>query len=180
MSNIFVFRPGAPHPLAQNVFDNWQPLINAMSHVEGRKILEFDDSIQSPCQIPAVPQGAPSYPMKDVVWAGFAPRQGIPRTRVDILDGAKFTDLRMIGGQITIVNKATSASPVADFNPGRDHVQIGLRDDGRNPQIMNPGSVAMFDLGGKLGIVLPAELPLRNTGTGHSVELPVDPTHGPH
>jgi hypothetical protein len=61
--------------------------------------------------------------MKDVMWAGFGPRQGVPRTTVAILSGAEFTDLRMIGGQITIVNEAKNSapSPVSDFgNP--DHV----------------------------------------------------------
>lgn len=71
-----------------------------MSGVEGRKILEFDDSVVTPCQIPAG-----NWPMKDVMWAGFGPRQGQPRTNVAILSGAEFTDLRKIGGQITIVNQ---------------------------------------------------------------------------
>ena len=91
--------------------------------------------------------------MKDVMWAGFGPRPGVPRTRVDILSGAEFTDLRMIGGQITIVNKVMQPahSPVSDFvsGPGlAEHVQIGMRDDCGNTQIVNQGNVAMFDLGG--------------------------------
>jgi hypothetical protein len=87
------------------------------------------------------------------MWAGFWPRQGWPRTIVAILSGAVFTDLRMIGGQITIVNQATGAvpSPVSDFGPLRDHVQIGLRDDCGNAQLVNQGDVPMclFDLGDK-------------------------------
>jgi hypothetical protein len=37
-----------------NVFNNWQDLVDAMKTVEGRKILEFDDSLVSPnpCEIP--------------------------------------------------------------------------------------------------------------------------------
>jgi hypothetical protein len=69
-----------------------------------------------------------------------------------IEEGATFSDLRMIGGQITIVNQATSTSPVSDFGPTSpgygNHVQIGLRDDGGNPQIVNQGAAPMFDLGG--------------------------------
>ncbi len=150
MSNIFVFRPGEPNPV-QNVFADWPLLINGMSQVEGRKLLEFDDSIAE-VQIPAG-----EWPMKDVVWAGFGPRPPPapgqtpgPNTRVNILDGASFTGLRVIGGQITIVNKATSVSPVADFVSDRtgsiNHVQIGLRDDCGNSQIVNQGTAPMFDL----------------------------------
>jgi hypothetical protein len=150
MSNIFVFRPGEPNP-AQNVFADWQLLINGMSQVEGRKILEFDDSIAE-VQIPAG-----EWPMKDVVWVGFGPRPPPapgqtpgPNTRVNILDGASFTGLRVIGGQITIVNRAASVSPVADFVSDRigsiNHVQIGLRDDCGNSQIVNQGTASMFDL----------------------------------
>jgi hypothetical protein len=142
---VFVFRPGG-NP-GGNVFTDWQSLMNAMSRVEGRKMLEFDDSL-APCKIPA---GNGPWPMKDVMWAGFGPRPGAFRTRVDILDGATFTDLRMIGGQITIVNQATSISPVSDFSAAPlppDQVQIGLRNDCGNPQIVNQGGVAMFNLEG--------------------------------
>src|SRR5262245_48679869 len=153
MSNVFVFRPGAT-PVGQNVFDDWQLLMNAMSQVEGRKILEFDDSISGPCRIPAVPQGAPSYPMKDVVWAGFGPRVdrtgstpvSVVRSKVVIEEGARFSDLRMIGGQITIENSATVTSPIADFVDGKpNHVQIGMRDDCGNTQIFNSGDAPLFD-----------------------------------
>jgi alpha-mannosidase len=55
------------------------------------------------------------------------------RLAISNLGGAVFTDFRMIGGQITIVNLATGADPfpVSDFGTN-DHVQIGLRDDGGN------------------------------------------------
>lgn len=147
--NIFVFRPGGIAGI--NVFTDWPSVISAMSGVEGRKILEFDDSLLPPntgCKIPAG-----TWPMKDVMWAGFGPRQGIPRTIVYVLSGAVFTDFRMIGGQITIVNQATGADPypVSDFG-NNDHVQIGLRDDGGNTQLINSGDKPMFDLGGRSAI----------------------------
>jgi hypothetical protein len=50
--SVFVYRPGGI--AGGNVFTNWQPLMAALSGVEGRKIL-------------------------------------VPRTRVDILSGARFT-----------------------------------------------------------------------------------------
>lgn len=145
--NIFVFRPGGSP--GGNVFTDWPSLISAMSGVEGRKILEFDDSLSTPCQIPAG-----TWPMKDVMWAGFGPRRDWMRTIVHILSGAVFTDLRMIGGQITIVNRATGAgtlSPVSDFGTN-DHVQIGLRDDGGNTQPVNEKEIPMFNLKDKSAI----------------------------
>jgi hypothetical protein len=86
--------------------------------------------------------------MKDVMWAGFGPRSGVPRTTVVIQRRAQFTDLRMIGGQITIVNMAAAPdpSPVSDF-VNSDQVQIGMRDDCGNTQLVNQGDVAMFDVG---------------------------------
>ena len=147
--NIFVFRPGGT-PVG-NVFTDWQVLINTMACVDGRKILEFDDSFlpKQPPPFCAIPAGV--WPMKDVVWAGFGPRQGVPRTTVHILSGAVFTDLRMIGGQITIVNQAKSPDPppISDFSPNRDQVQIGMRDDCGNTQFVNQNDVPMFDLKGQ-------------------------------
>jgi hypothetical protein len=146
--NLFVFRPQGSS--GENVFNDWQLLMDAMVQVDGRKILEFDDSI-APCKIPA---GLGKWPMKDVMWAGFGPRPGVPRTTVEILSGAQFKDLRMIGGQITIVNSAMepSPSPVSDFVDGENHVQIGMRDDCGNTQFVNPGDVPMFDLGSNSAI----------------------------
>ena len=141
----FVFRPGGVQQ--DNVFNNWQDLVDAMKTVEGRKILEFDDSLvsPSPCEIPALPPGRPSWEMKDVSWAGFGPRPGRARPEVHILEGAKFTNFRMIGGQITILNKATTTPPIADFRNG-DHVQIGLRDDAGNTELINVGQAPLFHI----------------------------------
>jgi hypothetical protein len=117
-----------------------------MSCVQGRKTIEFDDSLASPCEIPAG-----IWPMKDVSWAGYGPRPGKIRPTVNILSGAEFTNFRMIGGQLTIVNmvKAPAHSPISDFvsAPGFiEQVQIGMRDDCGNSQIVNQGDVPMFDL----------------------------------
>lgn len=137
----FVFRPGGVQ--SGNVFNNWQDLVDAMSTIEGRKILEFDDSIVSPCEIPALPPGRPHWEMKDVSWGGFGPRPGRPRPEVHILEGARLANFRMIGGQVTIVNKATTTSPIADFRNG-DHVQVGLRDDAGNTELINEGAAPLF------------------------------------
>jgi len=147
MSNVFVFRPGAA-PSAENVFNQWEALILAMKKVEGRKILEFDDSLQSPCSIPPEPNGR-KWPMKDVMWAGFGPRPAKFRTEVVIESGAEFADLRMIGGQVTVISRTTVKAPISDFSDERDHVQIGLRDDCGNTHIVNQGGAPVFDLGNK-------------------------------
>jgi len=141
MATVVVFRPGGVQK--GNVFTNWADLVDAMSKIEGRKMLEFDDSIQTPCEIPALPPGRPSWDMTDVGWAGDGPRPGRPRPEVHILEGARFTNFRMIGGQVTIVNKATTTSPIADFQNG-DHVQIGLRDDAGNAELINEGTAPLF------------------------------------
>ena len=142
--NVFVFRP-------TGLAGEWKSLINQLSSVQGRKIIEFDDSIQSPCVIPASDSGAP-WPMRDVTWAGFGPRTGSPRSVVRILNGTTFSDLRMIGGQITIENEAVDRSPISDFGDGLNHVQIGLRDDGGNPHLVNHGKAPLFDLADKQGL----------------------------
>jgi len=119
--------------------------MNVMNGVQGRKIIEFDDSLvfgsaNPGCQIPAG-----QWPMKDVMWAGFGPRSGVSRSTVVIRSGAQFAGLRMIGGQITIINLAAppDPSPISDFVKG-DQVQIGMRDDCGNTQMVNQGKVPLF------------------------------------
>jgi hypothetical protein len=51
----------------------------------------------------------------------------------------------MIGGQITILNKATKTPPIADFMNG-DHVHIGLRDDAGNTDLINEGEAPLFHI----------------------------------
>lgn len=136
--NLFVFRPGGTPE--GNVFTDWAVLVSTMSGVEGRKVIEFDDSLAQ-CQIPLG-----NWPMKDVMWTGLGPLPGKIRTIVHIRSGTQFTNLRMIGGQITIINEVDSdPSPVSDFH-APDQVQIGLRDDCGTAQLVNQGSVPMFDL----------------------------------
>ena len=144
--NLFVYRPGGPS--GGFVFNDWQALMNVMNGVQGRKIIEFDDSLVVPPAPAGCPIPAGQWPMKDVMWAGFGPRSGVPRTTVVIQRRAQFTDLRMIGGQITIVNMAAAPdpSPVSDF-VNSDQVQIGMRDDCGNTQLVNQSDVAMFDVG---------------------------------
>lgn len=145
---VFVFRPqGIPNG---NVFSDWMALMAAMSGVEGRKMLEFDDSLVPPavrrCEIPPG-----TWPMTDVTWAGFGPRPGAPRPRVDILSGARLPGLRMIGN-VTVVGRVfagqSGVSPISDFGEP-DQMHIGIRDDGGGVHIANQGDVPIFDIDGK-------------------------------
>jgi len=141
--NVFVYRPGAD--ANQNLKD-WESLIKDLGKVDGRKLLEFDDSLTPEgdrrCEIPAG-----TWPMKDVIWVGFAPRPGAPRTRVDIPSGARFTNLRSIGGSITVVSRVFGAEggvpPISDFGEP-DQMHIGL--DGGTSQFANLGDVPLFDI----------------------------------
>jgi hypothetical protein len=139
----FVFRPGGV--ACGNVYTDWAVLVGELNSVDGRKMLEFDDSLQSPCRVPAG-----TWNMRDVVWAGYGPRPGATRSVVAIEDGAILEEFRMIGGQITIDNQANTVSPISDFADGAagaNHVQIGMRDDCGNTQIFNSGDAPLFDLG---------------------------------
>jgi hypothetical protein len=149
----FVLRPNGS--ACGNVFVDWPSLMSALRppqnafFVEGRKVIEFDDSLEpTGCVIPPVPLGQLPYDMQDVMWTGFGPRAGKPRSVIRIQEGARFSNLRMIGGQITIVNEASTISPISDFSENLVHqVQIGLREDGGNAQLINPGAAPLFDLG---------------------------------
>src|SRR5688572_29714671 len=145
--HVFVFRPqGMPDV---NVFSDWTQLVTAMSSVEGRKMLEFDDSKVTPgvphCEIPPG-----TWPMTDVTWAGFGPLPGKPRPRVDILSGATLPGLRMIGN-VTVVGKVFAGQngtpPISDFGEP-DQMHIGFRDDGGGAHIANQGDVPIFDIDG--------------------------------
>ena len=129
----FVFRPGGNQK--DNVYTDWSKLVTKLNSVEGRKILEFDDSLSSPCVIPPG-----TWNMSDVMWAGFGPRGGVTRSHVVISDvngPVVLLGLRMIGGQITLENRADGTSPISDFIDGSNHVHIGMRDDCGNTQIFN-------------------------------------------
>jgi hypothetical protein len=139
--HVFVFRPGGDQADPNdNVFTSWPELVTALGTMEGRKIIEFDDSIAGACVITAG-----QWAMNDVSWGGFGPRPGKARPRVEIVEGAVITGLRIIGGQITIVNQATDTPPISDFK-AFDQVHIGLRDDGGNTEFINDGPAPLFSI----------------------------------
>ena len=136
----FVYRPGGVR--IGNVYTDWAALVSALGSVDGRRILEFDDSAASPCVIPAG-----TWDMRDVMWAGFGPSATAVRSVVQISDGAVFTNLRMFGGQIQVNNMANTVVPISDFGPQQNMVHIGLRDDNGTGEIRNLGQAPLFDLG---------------------------------
>jgi hypothetical protein len=66
--NTFIFRPGAPQGRLESgspVYNDFTRLYADLSATAGAKELVFDDSLSSPCTIPAG-----SYDMSDVTWRG--------------------------------------------------------------------------------------------------------------
>jgi hypothetical protein len=107
-ATVFVYRPGGVQ--AGNVYTSWTDLVAALATVEGRKVLEFDDSIVTPAPIPA---GGP-YDMTDVVWTGTAVSAN-SRNEVEIADGATFANLRRIEGFLDIDFQGTGGPALDDF-----------------------------------------------------------------
>ncbi|MEA3000430.1 MAG: hypothetical protein QOK17_2263 [Sphingomonadales bacterium] len=167
----FVFRPGGV--ACGNVYTDWAVLVGELNSVDGRKMLEFDDSLESPCRVPAG-----TWKMSDVVWAGYGPRPGATRSVVAIENGAILQELRMIGGQITIDNQANTVSPISDFvdgAAGANHVQIGMRDDCGNTQIFNSGDAPLFDLGSSTPAARSVFFFVQNTLLGIRTDPGVNP-----
>ena len=136
----FVFRPGGVQ--GGNVFTDFFELRDALASVEGLKILEFDDSIVSPIELPPG-----TFPMHLVSWTGSAPRGGAVHARVRIPEGCLLPGLRMISGQVEVECTATDTPPVADFATGARLIQLGSRLDDGAPFVYCTGPAPLFDLG---------------------------------
>jgi hypothetical protein len=136
----FVYRPGGVK--GANVFTDFFELRDALASVDGLKMLEFDDSIASPIELPV---GV--FPMHLVSWTGSAPRGGAVHARVNIPEGCLLPGLRMISGQVEIECQACKTAPVADFETGPRVIQLGSRLDDGAPFVYCTGGVPLFDLG---------------------------------
>jgi len=93
----FVFRPGGI--ATENVYTTWPTLMTALNLVQGAKTILFDDSVASPCTIPA---GGP-YAMADTEW--LALNGGTP-VAIAVALGASFTGLRRFRGNMTVTCSA--------------------------------------------------------------------------
>lgn len=124
----FVFRPGGV--ATENVYTTWPTLMTALGLVQGTKTILFDDSVSSPCTIPA---GGP-YGMEDTEWLAL---NGGPAVAITVSAGVSFTGLRRFRGNMDIA--CAAAGPVSDFVDG-DQVFLS---EGVN--ISSNAATPMFD-----------------------------------
>ena len=133
----FVFRPGGVESPQERIFTTWAGLMTALDAVDSPQNLAFDDSIVSPCIVPA---GGP-YDMTDVTWRGSS-AQYTPSS-VEIADGATFTKL------LTFDNvrvDCVATSPPCSLDP-EDRIVV------RNKAWIECSAAAdhMYDAGGLTG-----------------------------
>jgi len=142
-----VFRPGGV--AKGNVYTDWATLVADAVQVQGRKTIQFDDSVVSPVVIPA---GV--WDMDQTEWFAFYRTNGTlaPTTivrQVQIADGASFTNLRKIGGDLSVVNLNNTNAPIV-IGPlvGASGVAIfeaGSGFTGDFPFLTNLGTAPFFD-----------------------------------
>lgn len=142
----FVFRPGGA--TGGNVYSDWAPLVQAMSLQPGYKVLQFDDSVQTPCVIPAG-----TWDMTQVEWFGYVgPNAPGAVVNVSIGGGPSGGDvvlpnLRKIGGEINVTNNNAVNAPVVVPATGCNF-ELGLGPMGDFPSIINNGAAPFFDCSG--------------------------------
>src|SRR5574342_1329257 len=134
----FVFRPGGVQE--GNVYTSWPDLFAAMSVVQGWKTIQFDDTIVSPCVIPAG-----TWDMTDVEWTAFL-KGTTPAAVAVSLGGAPsggdfvLPNLRSFGGSLNpITNRSVGGAPVVIPSTGQYIVEIGEGTTGDFPQFNNAG-----------------------------------------
>ena len=135
-----VFRPGGVQ--AGNVYTSWTDLMAALALVQGWKILEFDDSIVTPC---VIPPGV--WDMTNVEWFGEISSASLA-VAVTISDGASFTNWHKASGKLVITNLNTVTAPVIVAPVGataRFLFELGRSPLGDLPQIVNSGAAPFFD-----------------------------------
>lgn len=141
-----VFRPGGVAD--GNVYTDWAALVAAAQQIRGYKTIQFDDSIVSPCVIPA---GA--WNMAECEWTGFLLGASPNTVQISLADGATFINLRKVGGDLTITNNNTLTAPVTIAPAGGGFASIfefGAGTTGDYPSINNVGAAPFFDCSGLL------------------------------
>lgn len=128
------------------MFSDWAPLVQAMAFTPGYKVLQFDNTAQSPCVIPAG-----TWDMTQVEWNGFvAPNSPFATVAISI-GGAPsggdvvFTNLRKVGGDIGVLNLNTTVAPVTIPETGANF-EWGSGPMGDFPTLTNTGPAPFFDL----------------------------------
>ena len=142
-----IFRPGGVQHA--NVYTSWTDLMAAKALIEGYKTIQFDDTIVTPCVIPAG-----SWDMHQVEW--FAPyddssvNPSLILVQVTISDGATFPNLRKIGGNVNVTSLNNLPNPAAVVVPSsgaagsRVFFEIATSLGGF-PNLNNSGTAPFFD-----------------------------------
>jgi hypothetical protein len=136
----FVFRPGGVQ--AGNVYTDWAELMAAANSVQGWKTIQIDNS-QAACVIPA---GV--WDMTQTELVGFVTGALGAGPSVTVADGASFTNLRKVGGELTIVNANTVNAPVviAAAAGAAAVFEFGAGIFGDFPQLNNTGGAPFWDM----------------------------------
>jgi hypothetical protein len=140
-ANVVTFRPGGVDgPGVGTTFAKAMALLAA---IPGYKLLAFDDSIVTPCVIPA---GA--YDMTEVEWTAFIDRANTTGIAVSVSDGVQLTwPAIKIGGDLTITNHCTSGAPfVLPVGTTLSVMELGTGFTGDYPTITNAGTSPFLDL----------------------------------
>lgn len=152
-----VLRPGGV--AAGNVAATLPEAVALLSQIQGERILQFDDSVQSPV---VVPPG--SLPMAGVVWASYPGRSA----QVSVSEGASISGLRTLRG-VRVVFTGTTP-PVTDLGaPGAPGATLVL-EDGASVSASGAGPFvrlshnAVIDIGEASGILL-ASSPVVDAGS---------------
>lgn len=112
----FVFQPGGGGT-GPGVFEDWADLMTALNDARtvaggtqptGQYLIEFDNSIVTPCVIPAG-----TYDMMGVTWVSRLQFSGV--TNVTVSDDVSFTSFRNVDGLLDIEYVGDGPPPVADL-----------------------------------------------------------------
>lgn len=113
-STCLIFKPGSGET-GPVIFDTWAGVyaqlttLRASANGGGCYTIQFDDSITSPCVVPA---GA--YDMTDVTWEGTTVSY-FPKTPVQVDDNVVLTGMRRFRG--VAIEIAGGTTPISDFDP---------------------------------------------------------------
>jgi hypothetical protein len=160
----FVYRPGEPTP-AGNVYADFNLLYAAMTATSGQKLLLFDDSLVSPCPIPAGALGL--YDLSGIQAQGIQPRSA---ARVPVLFTGgqcsaffdRSTGLRFTAGAIPAVLLTVGDSSIITENCRFEAPGAGVffRADGADLQVRAEETVFIASAVGTLQAINGGEIEL--------------------
>jgi hypothetical protein len=134
---VVVFRPGGT--AGGNVYTTWASALAALALVNGKKTLQFDDSITSPIVLPTG-----SFDMTDTEWIGARPPND-SSVQVTISDGTSLPNLYQLGSDLTITNLNATTAPVVIPAGASVTIEIGFSPSGAYTQLVNNGAAPFFD-----------------------------------